>query len=88
MKIHFSSPTGPYKADLDTGVMDVKIEDAFIGPVFVNGSAHLSVFARDHGFEFKFWTNTEEPLREFSVDETGILIHSISIQGEPNEKES
>jgi len=56
----------------------VHIENAFNGPILSNGDFHVSLFARDDGFEGWAWTGTADPMRAlpdavgFRIDPRGV----------------
>ena len=51
-KILLRLPEGPYRAIIDTEVMDIEIHEAFLGVKFVSPIGKtLSVSMRDGGFE-------------------------------------
>lgn len=54
-KIILSEPDGPYNCVIDTGAMEVDIEEAFIGVVFkTKDGERLAVSMRDSGFEVHY----------------------------------
>lgn len=53
--IKVSHPDGPYSSELDTGVMDVEIREAFLGVGFVTENGErLAVSMRDGGYEVHY----------------------------------
>lgn len=60
-RIVLSEPEGPYDCTIDTGVMDVKLIDTFLGVRFVADSGEmLSVSMRDNGFEVHYQAPTNQ----------------------------
>jgi len=54
MIITLSEPDGPYKAVIDTEVMDVTLRDVFLGVGFeTSDGCQLSVAMRDDGYEVR-----------------------------------
>jgi hypothetical protein len=57
-KIKLSDPDSPYSASIDTKVMEIKIEEAFLGVGFVTPAGEkLAVSMRDSGFEIRYCAN-------------------------------
>ena len=57
-KIKLSDPDSPYSASIDTKVMEVKIEEAFLGVAFTTPAGEKLVVAmRDNGFEIRYQAN-------------------------------
>lgn len=58
MKIKFVryDEKGGSTQHVDSALVQTVIENAFIGPVLVNGDLCVSIFARDNGFEGFIWT--------------------------------
>lgn len=53
-EITISEPDGPYKATIDTEVMDVTLRKVFVGVGFeTEDGCHLSVCMRDDGYEVR-----------------------------------
>ncbi len=53
-KITMSEPGGPYKAVIDTEVMDVTLRKVFLGVAFeTEDGCRLSVCMRDDGYEVR-----------------------------------
>jgi len=58
-KITLSAPNGPYRAEIDTEVMDVEISEAFIGVSFITlEGKKIGISQRDGNFEIMY---TGEP---------------------------
>lgn len=54
-KIILSEPEGPYKAILDTEVMQVELREVFLGVFFTSPDGEqLGVSMRDSGFEVSY----------------------------------
>jgi hypothetical protein len=54
MKITIAAPDGPYKAEIDTEVMDVTLRDVFIGVGFETADGvRLAVCMKDDGYEVR-----------------------------------
>lgn len=69
MQIIISEPDGPYKANLDPGVMHVEIFQAYNGVVLVSDNGEkLGVCLRDGGFEVHYF---QEATLERPSFETG-----------------
>lgn len=52
--ITLREPDGPYKCEIDTDVMEVEIQDTFLGVGFVTQEGQrLDVCMRDGGFEVR-----------------------------------
>lgn len=53
-KIILRQPDSPYKCEVDTDVMEVEIQEAYLGVGFVTKAGQkLSVCMRDGGFEVR-----------------------------------
>lgn len=54
-KIVLSEPEGPYKATIDTEVMQVELREVFLGVFFTTPDGEqLGVSMRDRGFEVSY----------------------------------
>lgn len=54
MKITLAEPDGPYKAEIDTEVMEVTLREVFVGVGFETADGcRLSVCMRDDGYEVR-----------------------------------
>ena len=61
--IVISEPDGPYKATIDTEVMDVTVYKCFTGMTFISEAGErLSVSMRDSGFEL-LYSSDDEPYK-------------------------
>lgn len=56
MQIIISEPDGPYKANLDPGVMKVEVFECYTGIILVSdGGEKLGICMRDNGFEVHYF---------------------------------
>lgn len=63
MEIKAKIPNTPWESQFDTGVMEVDIRKAFIGPRFITESGEeLIVMMRDSGFELRYSTPNEQTI--------------------------
>lgn len=69
-KIKLSEPDGPYECAVDTGVMNVEIQEAYKAVEFLsNDQEQLDVFMRDTGYEVIY--NAPDPKESVIIELKG-----------------
>ena len=74
MLIKMSRPDMEHIEKIETGVCDVEITEAYIGPMFISdGGEELFVMMRDNGFELSYLANGFS--RRITLNEGSYIIY-------------